>query len=186
MKEFEKEYFEKRNPGLESKHEFEVRKWIQYFSLEPGDKVFEHGCGYGQRLHWFIELGMNAWGMDVSEYANNRAYGKAKGRIDNEIPCSYSRNSYDLVVSVDILEHIPEDQLISTIIKLANLSIKAVYGITYVDNHNFPKDSTHVTGKTKQEWKEFLGRYYDRIYDASQDWYEHDMYLICYRDEKCF
>ena len=185
MKEFEEEYFENRNPSLEVKHQFEVAQWIRYFSLFPGDRVFVHGCGYGQRLHCFLELGMNAWGMDVSEYANIKAYGKAKGKIGNFIPCNIlMKNCYDLVVSVDVLEHIPEDRLVDTIIKLTNLSIKAVYGITYVDNHNFPKDSTHVTGKTKQEWKEFLGKYYDKIYDAPQDWYENDMYLICYRGEK--
>lgn len=185
MKEFEKEYFEERNPGIEPKHQFEVAQWIRYFSLFPGDRVFIHGCGYGQRLHCFVELGINAWGMDVSEYAAKHPYGKARGRISDWIPCTNdSKNSYDLIVSVDVLEHISEDKLVDTMIKLSSLSIKAVYGITYVDNHNFPKDPTHVTGKTKQEWKEFLGRYYDRIYDAPQDWYENDMYLVCYRGEK--
>lgn len=186
MSQFEEEYFKSRNPGLEPKHEFEVKKWIQYFSLEPQDRVFVHGCGFGQRLHWFLNLGMNAWGMDVSEYANEMAFGKARGKIFDYIPAFQdSKFSYDLVVSVDVLEHLTDIQLVNAIIKLANLSIKAVYGITYVDNHNFPKDPTHITGKTKQEWKEFLGKHYDKVYDAPRDWYENDMYLICYRNQKC-
>ena len=182
MVDFEEEYFKDRNPGLEPKHEYEVKKWIQYFSLQPKDKVFIHGCGFGQRLHWFLKLGINAWGMEVSEYAREHAYGKAFGRITDSIYIDKdSENMYDLIISVDVLEHIPEDHLIAELIKLSKLSIKTVYGITYIDNHNFPKDPTHITGKTKQEWKEFLGRYYDKVYNAPQDWYENDMYLICYK-----
>lgn len=175
---FEKEYFEDRNPSLEPKHEFEVRKWIQYFSLEKGDGVFVHGTGYGQRLHWFLELGMNAWGMDISKYANVNAYGNAKGRIHDYIP---GGKDYELIVSVDVLEHIPESYLHNELQSLAKLSIKAIYGITYVDNHNFPKDPTHVTGKTKEEWRKYLLKFYNNVYDAPKDWYENDMYLVCYK-----
>ena len=106
---------------------------------------------------------MNAWGMEVSEYARQNAYGRTGGKIHSWLPSSeHSRDWYDLVVSVDVLEHINEDRLINTLMKLSRLSLKAVYGITYVDNHNFPKDPTHITGKTKQEWKEILGGYYDK------------------------
>lgn len=182
---FEEEYFVERNPEIEVKHRFEAAQWIRYFSLFPTDKVFVHGCGYGQRLHCFLELGMNAWGMDVSEYARKNAYGKAKGRVQTWIP--YNDNSinwFNLVVSVDVLEHIPDYALSADLIKLSALSIKAVYGITYIDNHNFPKDSTHITGKTKEEWKELLLKYYDRVYNAPSNWYENDMYLICYKNEE--
>ena len=83
------EYFKDRNPKLEPKHEYEVKKWIQYFSLQPGDKVYVHGCGYGQRLHWFLELGMDAWGMEVSEYAMRHAYGKAFGKGRSSVEESF-------------------------------------------------------------------------------------------------
>lgn len=181
---FEEEYFKDRNPVLEPKHEYEVRKWIQYFSLQPHDKVFVHGCGYGQRLHWFRELGVDAWGMDVSQYAIDNAYGKAKGKILSWLPCSdTTKGSYDLVISVDVLEHLDESllRLSDTVRKLSELAVKAIYGITYIDNHNFPKDPTHITGKTKKEWKNYLSGFYDRVYDAPNDWYESDMYLICYK-----
>jgi len=182
---FEEEYFKERNPELEPKHEFEVRKWVQYFSLQPGDKIFECGTGYGQRLHWFLVLGMNAWGMDISRYAREHSYGESKGRVSNYIPSGKdSKDWYDLVISVDVLEHLDDQLLVDVIIKLRALALKAIYGITYIDNHNFPKDPTHINGKTKQEWKEFLGKYYDRVYDAPADWYESDMYLICYRRKK--
>ena len=185
MEKFEEEYFKERNPGLEPKHEYEVRKWIRYFSLQPSDRVFVHGCGYGQRLHWFLTLGMNAWGMEVSEYAMKNAYGSTGGKIHSWLPSSeHSRGWYDLVVSVDVLEHINEDRLINTLIKLSKLSLKAVYGITYIDNHNFPKDPTHITGMAKQEWKDLLSRFYKKVYDAPRDWFESDMYLICYGIKK--
>ena len=175
---FEEEYFKDRNHELEPKHEYEVKKWIQYFSLWSGDKVFVHGCGTGQRLHWFIELGMNAWGMDVSEYARNNPYGKARGRIFDWIP----DNKVDLIVSVDVLEHLDDVKLVDTIIKLSQKSMKAIYGITYKEHHNFPKDPTHINGKSRREWQEFLLDYYNRVYDAPNDFaVEPTTFFICYR-----
>jgi cyclopropane fatty-acyl-phospholipid synthase-like methyltransferase len=176
---FEEEYFKDRNPGLEPKHELEVRQLIRYFSLMPDDKVYVHGCGYGQRLHWFLEFGMNAWGMEVSRYAIDNAYGKAHGRITTDL--SGLKGWYDLVVSVDVLEHIHPDYIDNIVYRLSELSLKAVYGITFIDNKNFPKDPTHINGKTKQEWKDFLSRFYKRVYDAPRGWYEGHMYLICYK-----
>lgn len=180
---FEEEYFKDRNHELEPKHEYEVKKWVQYFSLEPEDKVFVHGCGTGQRLHWFNELGMNAWGCDVSEYARNNAYGKARGKIFDWIPASIkSKDSYDLVVSVDVLEHIEDVYLTTFMIQLARLSMKAVYGITYKEHHNFPKDPTHINGKSRIEWKKYLANFYNRVYEVPGDFaVEPTTFFICYR-----
>ena len=171
---FEEEYFKDRNPELEPKHEYEVKKWIQYFSLEPKDKVFVHGCGYGQRLHYFREMGMDAHGMDVSEYARKHAYEKAVGRITDYI----TQIKQDLVISVDVLEHLNDWVLTDSLIKLSSISNRAVYGITYKTSHNYIKDPTHINGKTKQEWKDYLLQYYDKIYNAPIHWVESDMYLI--------
>ena len=177
---FEEEYFKDRNHELEPKHEFEVKRWIQYFSLEPEDIVFVHGCGTGQRLHWFLELGMNAWGMDVSQHAIINAYGKARGKVSDYIPTN--KDWYDLVVSVDVLEHIEDSILVPSMIKLSQLSLKAVYGITYKEHHNYPKDPTHINGKSREEWKEFLLRYYSKVYDAPNDFaVEPTTFFICYR-----
>jgi len=173
---FEEEYFKNRDSGLLVKHEHEVRKWIKHFGLKQGSKVFVHGCGFGQRLHWFLELGMNAWGMDVSKYAREHAYGRAKSRITNKISCKApDKFWYNLVVSVDVLEHLDDNILVDTLIKLSNLSYRGVYGITYNTS------PTHVQQMSKSDWKKFLNKYYDRVYDAPQDWFESDMYLICYR-----
>ena len=181
---FEEEYFKGRKQ-LETKHEYEVREWIKHFGLVQNNKVFVHGAGFGQRLHWFMELGMNAWGMDVSKYAIEHAYGQARGRITDWVPCNeISKDWYDLVVSVDVLEHIENYMLTNELIKLSALSNKAVYGITYIDNKNFPKDKTHITGKSKEEWRKLLLKYYDRVWDAPANWYESDMYLICLRFKK--
>jgi hypothetical protein len=123
---------------------------------------------------------MNAWGMEISEYAREHAYGKARGRIITWIP--YNATDYDIIVSVDVLEHLNDIQLVDTIIKLSNISMKAIYGITYKEHHNFPKDPTHINGKSRQEWKEFLLRYYSKVYDAPSDFaVEPTTFFICYR-----
>jgi len=172
---YEAEYFKERNHDLEGKHWAEVNQWIAYFGLDKTSKVLIYGCGLGQRVHCFRQLGIDAVGYEISKYARDNAYGLAKGNIYLSIPPV----QFDLIVSVDVLEHMRDEEINHDIIALNNLCQRAIHGITYKDNHNFPKDKTHINGKVKEEWRNFLLKYYDRVYDAPLYFLESDMYLIC-------
>ena len=173
---FEEKYFEERNPTLEPKHTYEVEIWINYFDLKPNDKVFVHGCGYGQRVHCFIEQGIDAIGMDISEYVIDNSYGLSEGKIISHIPID---EKFKLVVSVDVLEHLPDEILLKDLPKLAEIAPIGLYGITAVDNENFYRDKTHINPKFMSEWKDLLNKYYKNVYDAPQYFYAASIYLIC-------
>ena len=174
---YDEEYFQKRSV-LEAKHIFEVEEWINYFGLRKGDKVFDFGCGLGQRIHVFREHGIDAWGCEESEYAIANGYGLAKGKILNDIPID---TKFNLVISVDVFEHIEDIDLEGYIEELSEISNLCVFGITFGDSKNFPLDKTHINGKTQLEWYNFLEKFYGKVYPAPQWWVESHMYFICYR-----
>jgi len=172
---FEEEYFKERNHELEAKHWAEVNQWIAYFGLDKTSKVLVYGCGLGQRVHCFKTFGIDAVGYEISKYARDNAYGLAKENIYSSIPPV----NFDLIVSVDVLEHMNDEQLEKDLTQLRGICTKAIHGITYATNHNFPKDRTHVNPKIKEHWRAVLLGFYDRVYDAPLYFMESDMYLVC-------
>lgn len=151
----------------------QVNGLIYFFQLE-GKSVLDFGCGVGAKVHLFRAYGIDAWGVDISEYAREHAIGLAKNHIKEKIT-----GEYDLIISMDVFEHINDEDLeilMPDIVKASNLFY---VGITFIDNPNFPKDETHINGKTREEWREFLSKYYDVVQDAPDFLYAHDMHFIC-------
>jgi len=173
---FGEEYFKGRMK-VEPKHEIEVRCWINSFGLTKEDTVLDFGCGAGARIHCFRKEGINAEGVETSEYARTHEIGMAKDHI-LEKP---SLKKYELICCVDVLEHVDDKEAEEILKKISLIGNKAVIGITFVDNQNFEKDETHINGKKKEEWKNMLLKYYKRVYNVPAWFYEADMYFICVR-----
>lgn len=146
--EYNDKYWEDRK--FEMKHIQEAIQWNIHFKPK---RVFIHGCGMGYRVNCFISLGVDAWGMDISEYAIKNAFGYARGRIFNEIP----NGEFDLIISYDVLEHMTDEQIDKALKKLYEISTKHVlFAITSKDNPNFVRDPTHINGKTMKEWTDVI------------------------------
>src|SRR3990167_6715050 len=98
MNDFGKSYHEDRK--IEDKHYMVTNHLL---SLIPNiNSAYEVGCGLGFWIHALRYYGVNAEGYDISEYCKINAYDLAKGFVSNEL----SNKSYDLVLSMDVLEHL--------------------------------------------------------------------------------
>ena len=68
---------------------------FQSFNLEPGMKMLEPGCGRGEFLNNFKDLGLNVFGVDISPEAAN--YEKSLDvrlcDVENE-PLPFNDNSF--------------------------------------------------------------------------------------------
>jgi len=77
------------------------------FSFKP-KKVPDVGCGLGLMVKYLRMLGVEAYGVDASNYALTRADSEVRGYLKKgrigKIP--FSDKSFDLVVTYDVLEHI--------------------------------------------------------------------------------
>lgn len=74
-------------------------------------KILDIGCGSGLMLEKLTEYG-SVYGMDTSEEAisfSKEIYSGdiRKGSLPNDVP--YQNNFFDLIVALDVIEHIDED-----------------------------------------------------------------------------
>lgn len=83
---------------------------IRHYSLEPGDRVLDVGCGKGFLLHDMMQTlpGLAVKGIDISEYAIEHAKPEAKPflQVGNAIDVPFEDKSFDLVVSINTVHNL--------------------------------------------------------------------------------
>jgi 2-polyprenyl-3-methyl-5-hydroxy-6-metoxy-1,4-benzoquinol methylase len=79
--------------------------------LRPTDKILEIGCGMGRIVFELGRQGYNVVGVDISReaiaYGLNK-YGHIRLEVQPAEALPYNSESFDVVLSFDLLEHIPE------------------------------------------------------------------------------
>jgi SAM-dependent methyltransferase len=80
---------------------------------KTGDTVLDAGCGYGRNLHWFLENGLDAYGVDLDEEAIRelrRRYPSGADRFEvaavDELP--FADRQFDHIISSAVL-HFAKD-----------------------------------------------------------------------------
>jgi ubiquinone/menaquinone biosynthesis C-methylase UbiE len=105
---YEKEYHELKHEHLYSnKYYYLIRSklaLLKYFKGIKNEKVLEFGCGLGQNIF----LIKNSVGYDVSDFAVN--FCKNKGIIATKNLDELKDNSFDIVFSCHVLEHLENPQ----------------------------------------------------------------------------
>jgi len=118
-------YYEHR---LESPYRWDNPTWTAFFdriadflvdSLEP-HTVLDVGCGVGFLVHALRSRGIDARGVDISEYALSQVPTRiAPYCVRESITDRWERN-YDLITCIDVLEHLPAE---TTTVALDNLAL---------------------------------------------------------------
>lgn len=82
--------------------------------------VLDIGCGIGYLVHCFNELGVEAYGVDVSEYATGQSPESVRAALFN-VDCEFEKlpfeaETVDMVTATELLEHLQNhNHLISEI-----------------------------------------------------------------------
>lgn len=128
--------------------------WINHLALS-GKKVLEIGCAKGFLVKDLRDMGVDAWGLDVSQYAVDNcepevapylSVGDARTYLSN-----YSNKEWDVVLSLRFLECIDEADLPDLVDEINRISKKSVH---VVDNFVDAKSGAgqYYTQHTPQEW----------------------------------
>lgn len=74
------------------------------------EKSLDIGCAKGYLVKGLVDSGIDAFGIDPSEYALAESHSDIKDRLTKGIAQSipFPDNSFDIVTYFDVLEHIPE------------------------------------------------------------------------------
>jgi SAM-dependent methyltransferase len=94
-------------------------------------KVLDIGCGRGQFVTYLRDIGVEAWGFDFSEFSIKNPYHRCqKGWIvqhDATKKWSYGNKAFDLVVALDLFEHLYTDDISFVIEEMFRVAKKYIF-----------------------------------------------------------
>ena len=155
---YNKEYYQSGNyastPYEEPAH------WIAFFGniadhiveeLKPAT-VLDAGCAMGYLVAALRDRGVEAYGLDISEYAISKVREDIRpycfvGSLTEPLPEDMPRH-YDLIVTIEVLEHLIEEDGIKAINHLTSLSEQILFSSTPDDM----VDPTHINVQQREYW----------------------------------
>jgi len=149
---------------------------IQHFGLKPGDRVLDIGAAKGFLVKDLIGAcpGLEAFGVDISEYALMNCEADVIGRLHlgdcRKLP--FPNNSFDAVICINTAHNVDRDDCIQALREIERLAPGR--GYVQVDTYRTPEEkeifeSWVLTAKTHYDpdgWKQlfdeagYTGDYY--------------------------
>jgi SAM-dependent methyltransferase len=135
---------------------------IQLLPIKHGEKVLDYGCAKGFLVKALRLLDVDAYGVDVSDYAIDRVDPQVRGlctRIAGPQDTLCFNRDYDWLVSKDVFEHLTEPQLVE-LLQGARGRIKHMFSAIPIGRDDgtgfvipeYDRDVTHVTVRPLHWW----------------------------------
>jgi SAM-dependent methyltransferase len=133
--------------------------------IQPGSAL-DAGCAMGFLVEALRLRGVEAWGVDISEYAISQVVPKMQeycwtGSITDPLP-----RRYDLIVNIEVLEHLPKEASERAVANLCQYSDDILFSSTPFDY----KEVSHFNVQPPEYWAELFakeGFFRDVDFDAS-------------------
>lgn len=123
--------------------------------LKTPQTVLDWGCAKGYLIQRFVERGVNADGVEVSEYVRSQAERWIRGRIRiiQSPRTIFSDDSYDAVCSFETLEHVSEHDVPLVLEEMARIGRRYFFGSIFLEGQE-GDDPTHICVRTREWWDE--------------------------------
>ena len=102
-----------------------------YYSIKPGDRILDVGCGKGYLLYEFTQSvpGVNVSGIDISKYGIEKSKSEIKNFVQvascTKLP--FEDNSFDFVVSLGTLHNLYNYELKKAIQEIERVGKRTKY-----------------------------------------------------------
>lgn len=129
--------------------------------------VLDVGCARGYLVKSFIDLGINAYGIDISAYAINNSLSEVREKLrvcdieEENLP--FNDNTFDVIIMTEVIEHLKRYDVAIQEIKRVLKSDGIVYLTTPTPREKH-HDPTHINIHDKDFWSNFFhrsGLYYE-------------------------
>lgn len=151
-----------------------AKEIISRYKLKPGDKVLDIGCAKGFLVKDLLSLGIDAYGIDISEYALKHCQPEVAGRLHlgsaDNLP--FPDKSFATTISINTIHNLPRDKCIVALKEMERLAPRK--GFVQVDSYKTPHDKevflswvlTATTHYYPEDWEKlfeeanYTGDYY--------------------------
>ncbi len=116
-----------------------ARDIIAHFGLERGDRVLDVGCAKGFLVKDLLGEGIDAFGVDISEYALMNCEPETVGRLHlgsaEQLP--FPDGSFAVVLAINSLHDLPRDRCVRALAEMQRLAPGK--GFVQVDSYRTPE-----------------------------------------------
>lgn len=148
--------------------------WLDFFDgiaarivsdLAP-TRVLDAGCAWGLLVERLRARGVEAWGIDLSEYAISQVHPDVRPFCRQGSIAEDLGGTYDVIVSMEVAEHMPAAEADRAIARFCAHAPTVLFSSS---PHDF-REPTHVSVRPVEAWAEVFARHgavHDVDYDAS-------------------
>jgi len=114
---------------------------VRHFDLKPGDRVLDVGCAKGFLVKDLMKVcpGLEAFGLDISEYALMHCEPEVIGRLHlgNAVELPFPDKSFQALISINTVHNLGRDDAIRAIREIERLAPGR--GFVQVDSYRTPE-----------------------------------------------
>jgi SAM-dependent methyltransferase len=148
--------------------------WLRFFGtiadhivsdIKPRT-VLDAGCAMGFLVEALRDRGVEAFGVDISDYAIEQVRSDIKPYCRQGSVTDPLSDRYDLIVSIEVLEHLPTEEAIHAVGNLCAATADFMFSSTPIDY----QEITHLNVQPPEWWTEVFARqgfFRDVDYDPS-------------------
>lgn len=154
-------------------------EWLRFFGaiadrivsdIQPAT-VLDAGCAMGFLVEALRQRGVEAWGVDIAEYAIQNVHPAIQpycwmASVTEPLP-----RTYDLIVCIEVLEHLPPGETVKAVENICQHTADVLFSSTPFDY----KETTHFNVQPPEVWAQLFAQhsfYRDVDFDARfiTDW----------------
>jgi cyclopropane fatty-acyl-phospholipid synthase-like methyltransferase len=130
------------------------------FAQKIGGTILDVGCGKGHHLRRLIKHNVDAFGIEFSSICCERFLSDLPHECTDIVSYSEREITYDGVICIGVMEHIPYENVDETLAAISKLSKNALYAIA---NHSdiLLKHQLHIIQEDRDWWTKKLVEHYD-------------------------
>ena len=111
-------------------------------------RVFDAGCAHGFLVEALWDRGVEAWGRDISDYAISQVRPDVRGYCSVGSLTEPIEGAYDLVVCIEVIEHLTEADGARAIANITAVTDRVVFSSSPSDF----KEPTHINVRPPIYW----------------------------------
>lgn len=151
-------YFDSYGP-----HPYGHPYWMQFFDYIAREifraycpqYAMDIGCAFGYLVERLRVRGIEAWGIDTSEYALSQATDKVRKFLDLASGADPLPRRYDLITCIEVVEHMPPEMALATIENICTHADSVLFSSTPDDIYT----ETHINVQPADHWMTTFAKY---------------------------